>query len=353
MENLPCSPQRKSFYEVVQNSPDVDCRDNRGKRHDLAIVLAGFSAALLCKRDGNLSSIHRHMKNHYSALCQFLGILVRKAVSRSQLPLILAQVNLPALEALIFGFYGIQLTESEKKWFSIDGKELRGSIQKGDKRGEAIVQLVVQQTGEVKGQTFYSGKKESEQPAIRDLLIKSKVLSQKISADALHLNPTTLQLIHESAGVYLVGLKENQAEMLEEMHGVLKRQSIPARPAGGDYQQDKSEKGHGRVDRRRYEARDVRDEYFDRRWEKCGLATLITVNRTRFDCKTRQSTEELSFYMSNEIARSQKQADELFLAVRNHWSVETTNHVRDVSLAEDKLRTKKTTFQKPLRQLEH
>ncbi len=267
-------------------------------------------------------------------------------MSRSQLPLILAQVNLPALEALIFGFYGIQLTESEKKWFSIDGKELRGSIQKGDKRGEAIVQLVVQQTGEVKGQTFYSGKKESEQPAIRDLLTKSKALSQKISADALHLNPTTLQLIHESAGVYLVGLKENQAEMLEEMNGVLKRQSI-------DYQQDKSEKGHGRVDRRRYEVRDVRGEYFDPRWEKCGLATLITVNRTRFDCKTRQSTEERSFYMSNEIPRTQKQADELFLAVRNHWSVETTNHVRDVSFAEDKLRAKKTTFQKPLLQLEH
>jgi hypothetical protein len=33
--------------------------------------------------------------------------------------------------------------------------------------------------------------------------------SQKISLDALHLNPETTTLIHENKGNYLIGLKDN------------------------------------------------------------------------------------------------------------------------------------------------
>lgn len=342
----PCSAQKKSFYETLQNTPNLDLRDNRGKRHELPFVLVGFTLALLSKRDGNLSSIHRHMKNHYAKLCQYLAVLPQKVVSRSQLPLVLAQVNVGVLEGLVFGFCGIRLGAEEKKWFSVDGKELRGSIQKGDKRGEAIVEVVSHGDGQINGQSFYSGKKESEQPAVRDLLAGRGFLGQKISADALHFVPATLDLVHRAKGVYLIGLKENQAEMLEEMQGVLKRQKA-------DYQQVTVEKGHGRIERRVYQSIDVRGEYFDPRWEKSGLSTLIKIDRSRTDTKTMQLAQETAFYMSNELPANQKQADQLFVAVRNHWTVETTNHVRDVSLKEDQLRTKKTMSQKPPLPLEH
>ena len=42
-------------------------------------------------------------------------------------------------------------------------------------------------------------------------------------------------------------------------------------------------------------------------------------------------------------------AKEHFGAVRHHWSVEVTNHIRDVTLNEDKFRTKKTIVLKLLR----
>jgi hypothetical protein len=343
---LPCPAQKKSFYETLQNTNDLDLRDNRGKRHELSLVLVGFTLALLSKRDGNLSSIHRHMKNHHVRLCQFLGILAQKVVSRAQLPLILSQVNLPVLEGLIFDFCGVRLVADEKKWFSVDGKELRGSIQKGDKRGEAIVELVSHGNGQINGQAFYSGKKESERPAVRDLLSQCGALGQKISGDALHFIPTTVNLIHRHKGVYLLGLKDNQSEMLEEMRGVLKRLKA-------DYQQVTVEKGHGRIEKRTYQSFDVRCEYFDPRWEKGGLATLIKIDRSRTDAKSGKAVRETALYMSNQTPADQKQAEELFTAVRNHWAVETTNHVRDVSLKEDQMRTKKTIFQKPPLALEH
>lgn len=44
--------------------------------------------------------------------------------------------------------------------------------------------------------------------------------------------------------------------------------------------------------------------------------------------------------MSNQpISKTNK--DELFHAIRNHWQVETSNHIRDVTLNEDNLKTSK------------
>ncbi len=117
-------------------------RDNRGKRHDLAIVLTGVMLALLSNRDGCLSSIHRHLKNHYEKLTAALELEPRSAISRAQLPRVLEKVSVEVFDRLLFESYGIKLTAEERKWFTVDGKELRGSIETGAKRGEAVVQAV-------------------------------------------------------------------------------------------------------------------------------------------------------------------------------------------------------------------
>ncbi len=165
--------QETTFYELLQNNAGLDLRDNRGKVHNLAYVLLGLTLGLLRKRDGCLSSIHRGMVNKNSELCLFLGIENEKVISRSHLPVLLSKVNLGCFEGLLFANYGIELSEAEKSWFAGDGKELRGSIEKGDKRGEVIVHLVRHGDGEVLGQSFYNGKKESEKRCLRDLLESS------------------------------------------------------------------------------------------------------------------------------------------------------------------------------------
>lgn len=333
MESSPCLSQSTSFFSILQNAKNLDLRDRRGLRHDMAFVLASFCSALLCKRDGNLSSIYRFMKNNFQSLRQSQGIECCRAVSRSQLPLILVRVNLDVFSNLLFEHYNITLDEHQKQWFAADGKDLRGSILKGDKRGTAIVTLVKHETGDTVAQSYYNGKKESEIPEVRDLLSENKVLGQKISMDALHLNPTTLNLIEQANGVYLVGLKDNQEEMLEDMSHHVKRYEP-------DYQKVTIEKEHGRVEKRHYKSFDLKDAYFDQRWENSNLSTLISVNRMRTDTKTMVTSQEIAFYMTNAKPSNQKEADELFLATRKHWTVEVTNHIRDVSLKEDALKTK-------------
>jgi predicted transposase YbfD/YdcC len=335
MKELPCADKETTFYLELKGLSDLDKRDNRGKRHDMSMILLGITLALLSNRDGNLSSIQRHMKNHYVKTCGFIGVSPYKVVSRSQLPLILSEVNLSVFEGKIFSFYGIRLSEAEKKWFSGDGKELRGSIEKGDKRGEAVVQMVAHETGEVFCETFYHGKKESEKPAIRDLMKSSGVSNQKISLDALHFNPDTLQLINQATGVYLVGLKENQGELLADMTKAT--QYLTAA-----YNYKTVDKGHGRLEIRGYQIFDIRKEYIDKRWDKCDLEALIQVNRKRVDIKTDKESVEIAYYMTNLMPSTEIMAKEYFEAVRHHWSVEVTNHIRDVTLNEDKFRTKKT-----------
>ena len=58
-------------------------------------------------------------------------------------------MSLVKFEELLFEHFVIELDKEEKQWFAGDGKELRGSIEKGSNRGEALVQLVRHQDGAV------------------------------------------------------------------------------------------------------------------------------------------------------------------------------------------------------------
>lgn len=332
--------QETTFYEEVQKAEGLDLRDNRGKRHDLAFILLGVIIGLLRKRDGNLSSIHRSMVNTHAKLCVVLKVKIDKAVSRAQLPRILAKVSLSKFEELLFTHFGAELEEEEKQWFAGDGKELRGSIEKGSKRGEVLVQLVRHKDGAVLGQSRYNGEKESEKPCLRHLIENKKAEGQKLTADALHLNPAMTGLVEQGKGIFLIGLKENQKELLEDMLWHTKNFKPLATYSTLD-------KGHGRLEQRHYSYFDVSKEYFDKRWETTGFKSLFKVVRHRTTLKNDEQSVETAYYLSNgDLSNNGDYAVEYFDAIRSHWSVEVNNHIRDVSLSEDELRTKKNLLPK-------
>ena len=331
----PCQEDNRSFFEKLQNEKGLDLRDNRGKRHDLAVVLVGVMLALLSNRDGNLSSIQRYLEHHYERLAEVLGVEKKKAVSRSQLPIILAEVSVSGFNRLLFENYGIKLNELEKKWFAIDGKELRGSIAKGSKRGEAVVQAVSHADLGVAAQDYYAGEKESEVPIVRQLLSDSGLAAQKVSFDALHCQVATLEIIAHKSGKYLVGLKDNQKQLKKQICRAMENQSCLMRIST-------TEKGHGRVETRIYQFYDVLELEKDERWQRCQIKTAIKVKRERVEIKTGKTGVEESFYVTNEVGKY----EELAQAIRGHWQVETNNQIRDVSLQEDKMRSKKRSYSK-------
>jgi predicted transposase YbfD/YdcC len=332
---LPCQEDNRSFFEKLQRVEGLDLRDNRGKRHDLAMVLVGVVIALLSNRDGNLSSVQRHLKNHIGKLAEVLGAEQKKAVSRSQLPLILGAVSVTVFDKLLFESYGIELNAAERQWFAVDGKELRGSIESGRKRGEAVVQAVSHVGRQVAAQDYYSGEKESEVPVVRNLLEGSRLASQKISLDALHCKPATLEIIARRKGKYVVGLKGNQKRLKRQVSLTSENRPFLANL-------ETLEKGHGRIESRRYEFYDILEMKKGARWQGCQIKTAIKVKRERVAVKSGKASAEESYYLSNIVGSY----EELAAAVRLHWQVETNNQIRDVSFKEDDLRSKKRSYSK-------
>jgi len=324
--------QETTFYEEIQNCDGLDLRDRRGKIHDLSFVLLGLLIGLLRNRDGNLSSLHRSMENTHLELCDLLSLDIESVISRSHLPRILKKVSLEKFEGLVYKWFKIELAGREKKWFAGDGKELRGSIPKGSKRGEVRVQLVGHEDKAVICNSYYNGQKESEKPCLQQLIVVEQVANQKITADALHLCPAMTEPIEAAKGVFLIGLKENQEELLQDM-----KDHIVCFEPKHKYQE--VSKGHGRLEQRFYELYDVSGEYFVSRWNNTNFRSLIVVDRERIHLKDNNLEQKRSYYISNGVA---EENNEYFEAVRNHWAVEVNHHIRDVTLKEDSLRTKKT-----------
>ncbi len=130
-------------------------------------------------------------------------------------------------------------------------------------------------------QGYYCGKKESEKPIVRQVLIKSGLAGEKITLDALHCNEPTLDLIVRAKGNYLVGLKNNQKELLKQVT----RQTGEAFVL---YHNREIEKGHGRIETRHYEIYDILEMEKAKRWNDCQIRTAIKVVRVKRRIKIRK-----------------------------------------------------------------
>ena len=326
-------PDKATFSQLLNQTPGLDGRDNRDKKHAIALVISRLVMALCAGRDGRLSSLHRHMVNHYDALRQATNSPQQKPVSRSQLPLLLAKINGVLFAKLFFEWVGVEWDESQKRWFACDGKELRGSIEADQRRRQACVSALDHTTRLVVGQTYYQGQKESERPATRQLLNDAGLYSQKLSLDALHLNPLTVNAIADAGGIYLIGLKANQ----QALHRYCICHALCGRVAFTRL--DDSRRGHGRVEQRSYRCFALVRSTLDTRWHAGGPLSLVVVSRRRETLRGTLLSEELSYFVSNAEPTTQAHADELFDAVRHHWQVEVMHYQREVTLAEDVFRT--------------
>ena len=83
-----------------------DLRDNRGKRHQLPVKINSIILAILSGRT-KMSSIHRFIVNKIDWLKEILNRPEAYAVSRAQLPIILAVVKWEELNKPIEEFFGI------------------------------------------------------------------------------------------------------------------------------------------------------------------------------------------------------------------------------------------------------
>jgi hypothetical protein len=184
--------------------------------------------------------------------------------------------------------YGVSLNEKERQWFGGDGKELKGSIERGDKRGHAIVGLVKHQTNQTACFDYYSGKKESEKTCIEELIERHQMWSSSFTFDSLHLTPSLTSKIAQAGGTYIIGLKANQGILSTQMelHSELEKATNTF---------DNKDVGHGRTEERYYEAYDIRKVLFDERWSNSDFQTLFKVRRKITNNSTGKQSDVTNF----------------------------------------------------------
>jgi predicted transposase YbfD/YdcC len=310
----------------------TDDRDNRGKRHALAFVVAGVVFAILSGRS-KVSSIFRYLRNRIEWLREVTQHPEAGVVSRAHLPRLLARVDWVELNTLIDQHFGVQVELSATHdWVAIDGKVLRGTLASGDK--QAVVFAVSHASRTLLAQAPMHGSKASEIPVVRDLLKHSQLEARKVTLDAHHCNPTTTAQIHQAGGQYVIQVKENQPLLLTQCQSV----AAAAVPLGSH---DACEKGHGRLTTREGQCFDMRALRLAPRWSDSGIHTLVVMTRHTVTVATQKTTCETAYYISNQALSTDPQAQALELtgAIRQHWHVESDNWIRDVTLDEDHIKT--------------
>lgn len=143
-----------------------------------------------------------------------------------------------------------------------------------------MVQAIAHETGQTQSQTYYSGDQESEIPAVRQLLHEQGLEGEKVSLEALHCNPATLEPITQAGGIYLVGWKENQPVMCA---------AVQQETAQGACLYQTEGWRHGRIAQRKYQVYDLAGLYQDERWAPCDLSTAVSRDARTTGTQKRQS----------------------------------------------------------------
>jgi predicted transposase YbfD/YdcC len=314
------------FIEALNILPDL--RDNRGKRHSQAFLIATFVFATLVGRS-KVSGIHRYMTNKIDWLREVTGNKDATPVSRAHLPRMLANLDWLALSCIITDCFGEQTVQMiQDEWISADGKVMRGTLKSGEK--QAIIHAVSHESRIDVAQARQVGDKSSEITVMREFLKETGLEKAKISLDAHHCNPETMTQVEQADGVFLIQVKENQPKLLEHCR-ILAEQTPLAETIEHDC-------GHGLISTRQAQLHNVQLSAIDNRWQQSGLRTLVVMNRETFNQSSQKTSNETAYYLSNHPNDcKQYTVKTLAGAIRGHWSVESNNWQLDVTFGEDRV----------------
>ena len=208
---------------------------------------------------------------------------------------------------------------------AVDAKAIR-STYKTDKPHSAlqIITAYLTDSGVVLGQEKIN-EKTNEIPVLRQMLEYMNIKGKTITADALHCQKETCAKIIEKQGNYVLGLKENQKTLHDNIELYFKNEIT------NKYLETftTTEKNGGRIEKRIcYKISDL--SWLEERSSWAGLKTVFSVKR--IVSTANKTTEEISYYISSQDVS----AKELLFLSREHWKIESMHWMLDVVLSEDK-----------------
>jgi predicted transposase YbfD/YdcC len=321
-------PQGRPLIEVLAEIPDF--RNQRGKRHPLVAILALACSAMLCgyRSYTAIAEWGRHYGEH---LVRALGFTHRSPCAAT-LHTVFRRVDREAVEAKLGawaeGLLGeTPRTEGGEAAMALDGKTLRGS-QKQGAPGVPLLSALAHRMGLTLAQQAVDDK-TNEMPVAVELLRHLVLEGRVVTMDALLTQRQIAQQIVDAGGDYVMVVKENQPQLLEDIETV-----FALAPIAGERRTTAAtlDLGHGRIEQRGLQTSNVL--LGDSDWP--GLAQVFRLERQVIIKKTGEVREEVVAGVTS-LAPERADAARLLTLVRGQWQIENQSHwVRDVTFDEDR-----------------
>ena len=223
------------------------------------------------------------------------------------------------------------LIKNKSSQIMLDGKAIKSTD--AIKTIETMMNIVTAytDTGISLGQITVANK-SNEIPAVRDLIEMLNIEGMIVTADAMHCQKETAEIIIKNKGDYVLQLKANQGNFYKDVYAMFDDKYINETDKDCEYEIFSTiEKSHGRVEKRTcYVLNEIEffTDYMDN-WK--GLKKIFAVIKRQVERNGKKSTE-ISCYLSSKNTT----AENLLSYTRKHWQIESMHHILDVTYDEDR-----------------
>lgn len=234
-----------------------------------------------------------------------------------------------AMDTHYFSKYFLEWTNSvckiaQGEVIAIDGKRMRGSYDTGSEKSAIhVVSAFATQNNLCLGQVKTQDK-SNEITAIPELLDLLSIKGATITIDAMGCQKTIANKIIEKKADYLLAVKDNQHDLLEQINKLFAMQKV-------ENMNKQIDCGHGRIETRICSVIDDL-KFLDDQQDWQGLKSIVKIETERYTKITAKTETETRYYISSLGA----DATNINNAVRSHWAIENKLHwILDVEFKED------------------
>jgi len=319
------SMDRPELTLVSHFSIIPDYRENHNKRHLLVEILVMAVCGAICGANAftEIAVIANEKKEWFQTFLTLpAGIPSHDTFNR-----VLAHINPKAIQRCFIAWVQATFPQLEPQQIALDGKETHHSIDPdNDYANLRMISAWAVEQGIVLGQVAVDDT-SNEITALPTVLALVDVRDCDITADALHCQTDTVADIRASEAHYTIGVKANQKTLYQDIMTTFTTLRADDQQQLATY--ETIEKGHGRIETRRYWVTDDLSRLSTRdAWEDLQSVGMVATERqigTHIEHKTR-------YFISSRAAQVQPFAQR----VRSHWHIENKLHWRlDVIMDED------------------
>ena len=313
-------PNPQPYFQEIKDPR----RETKNKLHRLSDILMIVLCAVLSGIE-DWVGMEEFAKEKEGWLRGFL-VLANGIPSHDTLSDVLGRIDPDAFREAFMNWVQAALPSLSGEQICLDGKTLRGS-----RAGDRAVHLLGAYAAKARWALAQQavGEKTNEISAIPDLLSMLDIEGAVVSIDAIGCQKAIAGLIVDAKADYVLALKDNHKGLCDDAGLWLETEVA----AGRLPIHETVEKGHGRIEIRRYSL-SSQIAWLEQKPEWKGLAAVGRVESTRIIGG--KTSVESRYYLC-----SFSGLEQFAQAVRQHWLIENRQHwVLDVQFGEDRNRTR-------------